>query len=101
MHTIIPFESQPPRVRDALVEDVTWITNRSCNQPTLYTPGSDFMAQAALDSLLIKILNNYIKGATQFTEESVATEPDPYAGKREVIYLPIKGTLDRGITRRR
>ncbi|MCI0564920.1 MAG: hypothetical protein MN733_41160 [Nitrososphaera sp.] len=101
MKTIQPFESQPPLIRDALLKEVEWLSERSCNSPTVYTPGGRFLDQVMLDSLLIKMLKNYIEGSTQFTAEPVATEVDPYAGKREVIYLPIKGTLDRGITRRR
>lgn len=100
MYTIAPLESLTLNVRTAVLNEVEWITTRSLSTTTLYTPNESW-TQGALDSLLLRLLDNYINGATQVTEEAVASELDPYAGKREVLYLPYKGILDRGITRGR
>ncbi|MCI0565081.1 MAG: hypothetical protein MN733_41980 [Nitrososphaera sp.] len=101
MYTIKPFEELKPEVRTALLEELEWIKLRPPQKASLYTPPGDLMNQLHLDSLLTKLLSNYIEGSMEFAKEPVVEELDPYAGKREVIYLPFNGTLDRGITRRR
>lgn len=49
---------------------------------------------------LLPVVERYIQGGS-VQGVTIATVVDPYANKRETLYLPYKGMTDRGITRGR